>query len=128
MRAHLPEADHDHADLAACRAMLRGGSRTFFAASNVLPRRVSEPAIALYAFCRAADDAVDLQSGKIAALARLRERLDHAYRGEAVILLRRTVPLPTLSFVSPFLARFPRRCWRGWLGTPKAAVMRISRP
>jgi 15-cis-phytoene synthase len=73
-----PEANHA-ADLAACRAMLRGGSRTFFAASHVLPRRVSEPATALYAFCRVADDAVDLEGGKTAALARLRERLDRAY-------------------------------------------------
>lgn len=47
-------------DIAVCRDMLRGGSRTFFAASLVLPRSVSDPAIALYAFCRLADDAVDL--------------------------------------------------------------------
>jgi len=59
--------------------MLRGGSRTFFAASRVLPRYVSEPATALYAFCRMADDAVDLEGGKAAALARLRERLERAY-------------------------------------------------
>ncbi len=59
--------------------MLRGGSRTFFAASHVLPRRISEPATALYAFCRVADDAVDLEGGKAAALARLRERLEFAY-------------------------------------------------
>jgi phytoene synthase len=79
---HLPSLETDHAaDLAACRAMLRGGSRTFFAASHVLPRRVSQPATALYAFCRLADDAVDLHGGKLAALARLRERLDRAYDG-----------------------------------------------
>jgi len=59
--------------------MLRGGSRTFFAASHVLPRRVSEPATALYAFCRMADDAIDLEGGKMAALGRLRERLERAY-------------------------------------------------
>src|SRR5215470_11634502 len=68
-------------DLSACRALLRGGSRTFFAASHVLPRRVSDPATALYAFCRLADDAVDLHGGKLAALARLRDRLDQAYAG-----------------------------------------------
>ncbi|HBY27161.1 MAG TPA: phytoene synthase, partial [Bradyrhizobium sp.] len=50
----------DPIDMAACRALLKGGSRTFNAASKVLPRRVAEPAIALYAFCRLADDAVDL--------------------------------------------------------------------
>jgi 15-cis-phytoene synthase len=69
------------ADLAACRAMLRGGSRTFFAASLVLPRRVREPASALYGFCRQADDAIDGAGGRPAALAQLRERLGRAYEG-----------------------------------------------
>lgn len=68
-------------DIETCRDLLRGGSRTFFAASLVLPRRVSEPAIALYAFCRLADDAVDLGCDRIAAVARLRDRLDRAYQG-----------------------------------------------
>ena len=68
--------------MAACRALLKGGSRTFHAASKVLPRRVSDPAIALYAFCRLADDAVDLGDNRAAAVERLRERLDRAYRGQ----------------------------------------------
>jgi 15-cis-phytoene synthase len=68
-------------DFAACGAMLRSGSRTFFAASHVLPWRVSGPATALYAYCRIADDAVDREGGKRAALALLHERLDRAYRG-----------------------------------------------
>jgi phytoene synthase len=77
---HTPSLESDHAaDIAECRAMLRGGSRTFFAASHVLPRRVSEPATALYAFCRVADDAIDLEGGKTATLVRLRERLERAY-------------------------------------------------
>jgi phytoene synthase len=70
------------ADMAACRALLKGGSRTFHAASKVLPRRVSDPAVALYAFCRLADDAVDLGDNRAAAVVRLRERLDRAYRGQ----------------------------------------------
>lgn len=69
------------ADLAACRALLRGGSRTFFAASLLLPSRVRDPACAIYAFCRLADDAIDLEEGKAAVLARLAERLDRAYAG-----------------------------------------------
>jgi phytoene synthase len=82
MPLKLPDASGGHAtDIAACREMLRGGSRTFFAASHLLPRRVAEPAIALYAFCRFADDSIDLQGGKAAALARLRERIDRAYAG-----------------------------------------------
>jgi phytoene synthase len=72
-------------DIAACRDLLRGGSRTFHAASLVLPRRVADPAIALYAFCRLADDAVDIghdnARDRAAAVARLRDRLDRLYRG-----------------------------------------------
>lgn len=74
----------DPADIAACRALLKGGSRTFHAASLVLPRRVSDPAIALYAFCRLADDAVDLGNHRAAAVARLKQRLDRAYRGQPI--------------------------------------------
>jgi 15-cis-phytoene synthase len=71
----------DPTDIAACCALLKGGSRTFHAASKVLPRKVADPAIALYAFCRVADDAVDLGQDRATAVARLRERLDRAYRG-----------------------------------------------
>ncbi len=72
--------DHARADLAACRALLRTGSRTFHLASLVLPREVREPASALYAFCRVADDAVD-GGGGAAALAEQRQRLHRAYSG-----------------------------------------------
>jgi phytoene synthase len=72
----------DPADIAACRALLKGGSRTFHAASLVLPRKVADPAIALYAFCRLADDAVDLGNNRAVAVARLKDRLDRAYRGQ----------------------------------------------
>jgi phytoene synthase len=68
-------------DVAACRALLRDGSRTFFAASFLLPRRVREPASALYAFCRLADDAVDLRVQTQGAIADLERRLDAIYRG-----------------------------------------------
>jgi phytoene synthase len=76
------EAAARRADLAACRELLRGGSRSFRAASLLLPAEVAQPAAALYAFCRLADDAIDLEeTGKGEALARLRERLDGAYAG-----------------------------------------------
>ena len=76
-------ADHapTEACRAACRAAIRTGSKSFHAASLLLPRKVRDPAIALYAFCRLADDAVDLSNGKPKALARLRARLDAAYAG-----------------------------------------------
>ncbi len=69
------------ADLQACQALMRGGSKTFFAASRVLPPRVRAPAAALYAFCRVADDAIDLSSDQQVALADLRQRLDAVYAG-----------------------------------------------
>ena len=72
------------------------GSRTFLAASYLLPRAVRDPACALYAFCRQADDEVDGQIGghalpgaqapqasAAAALAvnRLQQRLAALYAG-----------------------------------------------
>jgi phytoene synthase len=78
----MQKSSLEAADLAACRALMRGGSRTFFAASLLLPRRIYEPATALYAFCRLADDAIDdSPTGRPAALAQLRDRLDRAYAG-----------------------------------------------
>jgi phytoene synthase len=70
------------ADVAACRALLRGGSRTFFAASLVLPKSVRGPATGLYAFCRMADDAIDFGQDRAAALDDLRARLDALYSGK----------------------------------------------
>ena len=68
-------------DLAACRDLLRAGSKSFHAASLLLPRRVRDPATALYAFCRLGDDAVDDAEDPSAGLAEMRSRLDAAYRG-----------------------------------------------
>lgn len=76
MPLHEPETLR--ADMAACRAMLSGGSKSFAAAARLLPRRVAEPATALYAFCRVADDLIDEGGGTI-ALRQLRERLDAIY-------------------------------------------------
>ncbi len=101
--SRLPELPHDaRADLAACRAALRNGSKTFLAASWLLPRAVHEPACALYAFCRLADDAVDATDGRVGAVARLRERLVLAYAGTpqphaadralAVVVARHGIP------------------------------------
>jgi phytoene synthase len=61
--------------------MMRGGSKTFFAASRLLPVRVRAASIALYAFCRVADDLVD-QGGDVDENLRvLRQRLDRIYLG-----------------------------------------------
>jgi phytoene synthase len=99
---HRLPPDHGFAtpaDLAHCRAQLRGGSRSFHAASLVLPRAVREPAIALYGFCRMADDAIDLGDDRIGRLARLRERLDCAYAGQPL-------PFPADRAFADVVARF----------------------
>ena len=69
-------------DMAACRAMIRTGSLSFHAASRALPAKVRDPALALYAFCRVADDEVDEGRDKADAVLRLRDRLDAIYRGQ----------------------------------------------
>ncbi len=68
-------------DLATCREMIRAGSRSFFAASLLLPEHVRNGAYALYAFCRFSDDSVDVEHGGAAAVARLAARLDAIYAG-----------------------------------------------
>src|SRR5580658_9179066 len=82
MATPLPDAlfasESDHR---ACRAAIRTGSRSFYAASWLLPRDVRRSAFALYAFCRLADDAIDIESGA-PALARLQARLEDAYDGQ----------------------------------------------
>ncbi len=82
MLLYSPESRHaSKSDHAQCRAAIKTGSRTFYAASLVLPASVRAPAYGLYAFCRLSDDAIDLGGGSLAALERLRERLDRAYSG-----------------------------------------------
>ncbi len=70
-------------DLAACAALLRGGSRSFHAASRLLPRQVRLAATSLYAFCRVADDAIDNAGARdrAAAVAGLQRRLAAIYDG-----------------------------------------------
>jgi phytoene synthase len=64
-----------------CRELMRGGSKSFFLASLALPARVRAPACALYAFCRLADDAIDLSETPLLALGELQARLDDVYAG-----------------------------------------------
>jgi len=85
MRVLRTDAVLSHADLAACRALLADGSKSFHTAAKVLPRRIAEPATALYAFCRVADDAIDLDPSPC-ALARLQERLKLACEGRPVAM------------------------------------------
>jgi 15-cis-phytoene synthase len=68
-------------DRSECGATIRGGSRSFYAASLLLPASVRKAAHGLYAFCRLSDDAVDLGGGDADAPARLRARLANIYAG-----------------------------------------------
>lgn len=68
-------------DLLACAKLLRDGSRSFHTASLLLPKRVRLQAMALYAFCRVADDAIDTTATPGQALLGLQRRLDAIYDG-----------------------------------------------
>lgn len=62
--------------------VLANGSKSFHLASRLLPARIRRPTLALYAFCRTADDAVDDATTKADArrgLDRLRARIDRVY-------------------------------------------------
>lgn len=83
MVARSVERGRDRADLEACKALLRAGSKSFAAASLLLPKRVRDPAAALYAFCRTADDAVDLARDP-GAVAAIHERVERAYAGSPI--------------------------------------------
>jgi phytoene synthase len=76
-----PLSDAEERDLAACRSLLKAGSRSFDAAARLLPRSVRDPAIALYAFCRVADDEIDGATADAFGVDRLRERLTLIYEG-----------------------------------------------
>ncbi len=70
------------ADTDQCEELMRGGSKSFFAASRVLPKRVRNPAIALYAFCRLMDDIVDDGPDDVGIIQTLQERIDLIYLGQ----------------------------------------------
>ncbi|MFK7989477.1 MAG: phytoene/squalene synthase family protein [Sandaracinaceae bacterium] len=67
--------------LEACRQELARGSKSFAAASRLLPSRLRDPVAAFYAFCRVSDDAVDESDNPKAALAALEKRLDKIMAG-----------------------------------------------
>lgn len=68
-------------DVAACRKLLREGSRSFHAASLLLPPQVRDDASAVYAWCRVGDHAVDRGPDPSAALISVRSGLERAYGG-----------------------------------------------
>ncbi len=73
------------ADIRYCRATLRRGSRSFHAASLLLPRHTRNAIAAIYTFCRRADDLVDGADASRWSLVHLRHRLDIIYGDGAAI-------------------------------------------
>ena len=76
-----PEGFATPADCAACRSAIRQGSHSFYLASLMLPVAIREPAYAVYAFCRMADDLIDREEGGTQAIAELSRMLDRVYAG-----------------------------------------------
>lgn len=68
-------------DRRACRRLLREGSKSFYAASLLLPTGVRNDAGAVYAWCRVADHAVDQTDRPVAALESIRKGLERVYAG-----------------------------------------------
>ena len=68
-------------DIDYCKKAILHGSLSFHAASLALPESVRTPCLALYAFCRLADDEVDLKQDKSASIYDLVQRLDLVYAG-----------------------------------------------
>jgi phytoene synthase len=67
--------------VAACEALLAAGSKSFHAASRAAyPQRLHDAGVVtLYAFCRVADDAVDLGRAGASGWPRSRRMLDRVY-------------------------------------------------
>ena len=60
MRANWFEWRHATLDdREACRALIQQGSKSFYAASLLLPSDMRMPTYAVYAFCRTVDDIAD---------------------------------------------------------------------
>jgi phytoene synthase len=73
----------------ACASLIRAGSRTFHLASLALPAEVRSAALALYAFCRLADDEIDHAPSALRAaqaLDGLKARLVRAYAADPLPL------------------------------------------
>ncbi len=62
-----------------CEDAIREGSKSFLAASMLLPGHIRVATRALYSFCRASDDMIDEGGRARAALLDLRARLDRIY-------------------------------------------------
>ena len=108
-----------HDDAAHCQRIVRAHARTFWLASHFLPPAKRRAAFALYAFCRVADDMVDLAPGERTAevttmLAEYRRALGDALGGRpegpvfrelALAVNRYGVPAPVMHELLDGVAR-----------------------
>ena len=69
-------------DLETCYEIIKKGSHSFYAASQILPKKVRDSAIVLYSFCRIVDDAIDDSQAKLLSLKKLFVRLEKVYLGK----------------------------------------------
>ena len=69
------------ADVAAARQILARGSKSFAAAGRRLPAGIRGDVAIFYAFCRVADDAIDLAEDPAEAMKTLSARLDGVFVG-----------------------------------------------
>ena len=69
-------------DLETCYEIIKKGSHSFYAASQILPKKVRDSAIVLYSFCRIVDDAIDDSQAKELSLKKLFVRLEKVYLGK----------------------------------------------
>lgn len=71
-------------DFQHCARVIKAGSKSFHFASLMLPSDIRQAAYATYAFCRLADDEIDLGLDPITAIEMLSERLDRIYLGRPI--------------------------------------------
>ncbi len=77
-------SDFTKTELDKVNKLLKNGSKSFYAASFLLPKHIRNPAKALYSFCRVADDEIDQSSDPCIALKGLQDRLDKIYAFENI--------------------------------------------
>jgi phytoene synthase len=66
-------------DLETCENLMRDGSKSFFSAARILPAKIRDSAIALYAFCRMLDDMVDDLDAPEDVIKQIEYRFDRIY-------------------------------------------------
>lgn len=71
-------------DLQTCEDLMKEGSKSFFSAARILPSKIRDSAIALYAFCRLLDDMVDDPNAPDDVIKQIEYRLDRIYEKNPV--------------------------------------------